>query len=123
MYFRTNHELLFTVFYTDIESTFTIPSEVDFTFIGQRSETQFWINHWFLSNCQAVHAATKPASKASSQRRLEFARQYHNWMPTEWRKIAFYDKLPFFPHWTKESWRIRRETSQNKNFATIIGMV
>ncbi|GFY23412.1 hypothetical protein TNCV_3941081 [Trichonephila clavipes] len=41
MDFRMDHELVDTVFYRDHESWSTTPSELELTFIGQLSETQF----------------------------------------------------------------------------------
>ncbi|KAL1434046.1 hypothetical protein MTO96_012040 [Rhipicephalus appendiculatus] len=52
-------------------------------------------------------------------RRLELARQYRNWTSTEWRQGAFSDESRFMLHRTDGRWRIRRETSESKQPATI----
>ncbi|GFX70172.1 transposable element Tcb1 transposase [Trichonephila clavipes] len=57
------------------------------------------------------------------QRRLEFERQYHNSMSTERRQVLVSDESRFMLHQTDGRWHIRRETSESKHPASIVGTV
>ncbi|GFT22067.1 transposable element Tcb1 transposase [Trichonephila clavipes] len=61
-----------------------------------------------------VHASILTAVRR--QRRLEFARQYHNWTSIEWRQVVFSTESLFLLHRVEGRWRIRHETSENANF-------
>lgn len=68
------------------------------------------------------HLMTTPMLTAEHRKqRRRFAQPYLHLTFFDWKRIAFSDKSCFQLHRSNGCWRIRRETSENKHSATVVG--